>query len=626
MTRFYGAATVRERPPEMAAAKAARSLETAGTAPAARRNARGVVALEAGSEASDLWGDETGFAVVHGAPHVTGDAAFAAAVAQHGIARACALRYAESGPRFLAALQGPFALAVQRADDGRTLLAVDKLGIYSLYYADGAELEFSNKLAALRRVVAARIDPQAVYDYLYFHHVPSPATIYEEIKRLPPAAYLERRGSELRLERYWTLHFEREAESIDFAREKHEFVELLRGAVRRELESHRVVGCFLSGGTDSSTLAGMVTRVGGQPARTYSIGFEQQGFDEMEYARIAVRHFGTKQKEYYLQPADIVSFTPRIAEIYGQPFGNSSAVPTYYCGMMARADGVDTMIAGDGGDELFGGNQRYATQQLFGYYEQVPAALRRYVLEPLAFRTPGAKAIFPLRKLGRYIEQAREPMPGRLQTYNYLDMLGHEAIFEPEFLRRVDTANPKRAFAHAYDRADAHDMLNKIMALDLKFTLTDNDLPKVVESCGAANVGVAFPFLAQEIVDFAARLPAAEKVKRLKLRHFFKEALGDFLPQEIIKKKKHGFGMPFGDWLANYGPLRALALDSMAALKSRGVVRASFIDDLCSTRLRSHPNYYGGFLWILMIFELWAQWDERQTRGQAAPGPAAQGV
>src|SRR6185503_9041872 len=282
---------------------------------------------------------------------------------------------------------------------------VDKLGVYSLFYAAGkGELAFSNKLAALRRVTRAEIDSQAVYDYLYFHHIPSPGTVFKEIRRLPPASYVERRGGEVVLDRYWTLHFAREDERIDFAAAKNEFVELIRGAVRRELESKRELGCFLSGGTDSSTLAGMVTKLGGHPARTYSIGFEQKGFDEMEYARIAVRHFGTRQREYYLQPSDIVSFVPRIAEIYGQPFGNSSAVPTFYCGTMARADGVDTMIAGDGGDELFGGNQRYATQQLFSYYDELPQPLRRYVLEPLAFRTPGAKRILPLRKLARYIE------------------------------------------------------------------------------------------------------------------------------------------------------------------------------------------------------------------------------
>jgi asparagine synthase (glutamine-hydrolysing) len=167
-------------------------------------------------------------------------------------------------------------------------------------------------------------------------------------------------------------------------------------------------------------------------------------------------------------------------------------------------------------------------------------------------------------------------------------------------------------------------MLNKMMALDLKFTLTDNDLPKVVEACAAAGVQVGFPFLHHEVVEFAARLPARQKVSRLRLRYFFKKALGDFLPVEIIRKKKHGFGMPFGDWLLVDKPLRDLAFDSMSTLKGRGIVRAQFIDDLCNARLRSHPNYYGGFMWILMILELWCQWQASQGRrvafARSAPG------
>ncbi len=626
MTQFHGSVTARDAQPEAtpAAAALAHAFATSRAGLLEQRRTRGgLVGLAAAIGPSDLWSDERGFAVVHGAPRVTGNAAFAAAVREHGFARACASEYAGAGPGFLASLQGPFALAIHRGDDDRALLAIDKLGVYSLYYAiSDAELVFSNDLAALRLVAAAKIDPQAVYNYLYFHEIPSPDTIFSGVRRLTPGVFLERRAANHRVEPYWSMRFDRERDRIDFGKERTEFVDLLRGAVRRELEPQRELGCFLSGGTDSSTLAGMVRAVGGQPPRTYSIGFEQKGFDEMEYARIAARHFGTRQREYYLQPRDIVSFAPRIPGIYGQPFGNSSVVPTYYCATMARADGVEALIAGDGGDELFGGNTRYATQQLFSFYTDLPASLRRYVLEPLALRTPGASKIMPLRKLGRYIEQALEPMPGRLQTYNYLNMLGHGVVFEPEFLHSVDTAAPQRAFADVYDRAEARNMLNKMMALDMKFTLADNDLPKVLGACGAAGVTVAFPFLAQELVDFAARLPAAQKVNRLRLRHFFKKALGDFLPVEILRKKKHGFGMPFGDWILVDPALRALALDSMSSLKGRGIVRASFIDDLCNTRLNTHPNYYGGFMWILMILELWLQWNQTH-RTMFEPATAA---
>ena len=617
MTRFLGRVGASAGQGEVAALRAALG---AGAATADARSGRGgTLVLDRTAEPCDVWNDDTTFAVVQGEPRVARNPAFAAAVRELGLARACAAQYTDAGPAFLDALDGPFALAVYVGDDDRALLAIDKIGVCSLYYtAVGKALSFANKLGPLGHLVKRDIDQQSVYDYLYYHHIPTPATIYKGVRRLLPGAYVERRRGALRLDRYWSIRFEREDDAIDFGAEKRAFVEIVRSAVRRELDTSREIGCFLSGGTDSSTLAGMLGAVGGRAARTYSIGFEQQGFDEMEYARIAVRHFGTRQREYYLQPADIVSFAPRIADIYGQPFGNSSAVPTYYCAQMARSDGVERMIAGDGGDELFGGNKRYATQQLFEYYSEVPAPLRRYVLEPLAFRAPGAAAIMPLRKLRRYIEQAVEPMPGRMQSYNYLDRFGHEAIFEPEFVRQVDTTAPARELAEVYAQANARKMLNKMMALDLKITLTDTDLPKVVETCAAAGVGVAFPFLAQEVVDFAARLPAHQKVSRLRLRYFFKEALRDFLPIEIINKKKHGFGMPFGDWLLAAGPLRDLAFDSMSGLKARGIVRSSFVDDLCNVRLREHANYYGGFMWVLMILELWLQWNARQGKALSA--------
>jgi asparagine synthase (glutamine-hydrolysing) len=441
--------------------------------------------------------------------------------------------------------------------------------------------------------------------------IPSPRTAFESVRRLPPSGFLERVRSRDEISEYWQPKFERESGSIRFETEKREFVALLESAVRSELETGGNVGCFLSGGTDSTTLAGMVTRVGSEPARTYSIGFDQAGFDEIEYARIAARHFGTRHKEYYVEAKDIVRVVPRLAEIYGQPFGNSSVVPTFCCAEMARADGVETMIGGDGGDELFGGNQRYATQMLFSYYQSVPAPVRKFVLEPLVFKLPGVGYVPPLRKLGRYIEQAHVPMPERLQTYNHLELMDRSAMFKPEFLESVDTSEPERAAATAYGHTDAKTMLNKMLVLDWKHTLADNDLPKVVGMCDAAGVQVAFPFLRLEIFEFAARLPAAQKVNRLRLRYFFKRALGDFLPIEIIRKKKHGFGMPFGDWIVASGALRDLAFDSLSRFRKRRIVRADFIDELLAVRLAEHANYYGGLIWLFLVLELWLQWHEK---------------
>jgi asparagine synthase (glutamine-hydrolysing) len=546
------------------------------------------------------------------------DAELAAAARERGLASACASAYEREGSRFLAWLTGPFALVIRLDHGDRTLLAVDRLGVASIFYAADAEaLTFSTELPLLFALpgLDPRLDKQAIYDYLYFHVIPSPRTAFASVRRLRPAGFLERVRSRDEIGCYWQPKFERESGSIRFASEKRDFVGLLETAVRSELEDGGAVGCFLSGGTDSSTLAGMVTRVGGEPARTYSIGFDQRGFDEIEYARIAARHFGTRHREYYVDADDIVRIIPRLAEIYGQPFGNSSVVPTFCCAEMARADGVKKMIGGDGGDELFGGNTRYATQLLFSYYQSVPASLRKLVLEPLAFQLPGADRVPPLRKLGRYIEQALVPMPARLQTYNHLKLMDRAAMFEPEFLQCVDTADPERAAASEYQNSNAQTMLNRMLVLDWKHTLADNDLPKVVGMCHAAGVEVAFPFLRSEIFDFAAQLPAAQKVNRLRLRYFFKRALGDFLPIEIVRKKKHGFGMPFGDWIVAPGPLRDLALDGLSGLRRRGIVRADFIDDLVGVRLAEHANYYGGLVWVLLVLEMWLQWNERGYAG-----------
>jgi asparagine synthase (glutamine-hydrolysing) len=370
----------------------------------------------------------------------------------------------------------------------------------------------------------------------------------------------------------------------------------------RETAQDGAVGTFLSGGTDSSTVAGMLGEVTGKPARTYSIGFEAQGYDEMGYARIAARHFGTQHHEYYVTPADVVSAVPRIAEVHDQPFGNSSAVPTYFCAKLARDDGVDVLLGGDGGDELFGGNERYATQYLYSLYSDLPRALRKGLIEPVAFLSP---EIGIAGKAQRYIRNASLPMPARYDHYNLLERLGAGNIFSPEFLASVDAQEPRMMLSHAYDNAQAGSLINRMLALDLRFTLADNDLPKVTRACELAGLDVRFPMLDDAVVSFSSALPPRLKLRGTRLRYFFKESLRGFLPGEIIAKTKHGFGLPLGPWLQTYQPLRQLALDSLSDLKKRGIVRPEFIDELTSRHVETHASYYGTMVWVLMMVEHW---------------------
>jgi len=445
-----------------------------------------------------------------------------------------------------------------------------------------------------------QIRRQALYDYVHFHVIPGPDTVYADRARLEPGTFLTWDGGQRRAAPYWSCEFV-EDEKRAFPALKEEFLALLRKSVADAAE-HGSTGAFLSGGTDSSTVAGMLREVTGEAPRTYSIGFDAEGFDEVGYARIAARRFETRHREYYVTPDDVVSAIPRIAAVHDQPFGNASAVPTYYCAKLARDDGVDTLLGGDGGDELFGGNERYATQYLYSLYSDLPQPLRRAVLEPAVGLLPGVGIVGKAR---RYMAHASLPMPARYDHYNLLQRLGPETVFTSEFLGGVCRAAPAEQVERAYRSSNADSLINRMLALDFKYTLADNDLPKVVRSSELAGVDVRFPLLHDEVVAFSARLAPGLKLRGPRLRYFFKKALRDFLPPEIIAKTKHGFGLPFGRWLHSHEPLRRLAFESLSDLKKRDIVRGEFIDQLTGAHVKSHADYYGTMVWILMMLEQW---------------------
>ena len=325
----------------------------------------------------------------------------------------------------------------------------------------------------------------------------------------------------------------------------------------------------------------------------------------MEYARIAARRFGSEHHEYYVTPDDLVSAIPKVAAHYDQPFGNSSAVPAFYCASMAREDGIGKLLAGDGGDELFGGNSRYVKQRVFALYEGIPGIARLHVIEPMLLQVPGVDKVPLLRKAASYVRQAKMPMPGRMNTYNLLMRIGVETVFTPDFLASVDTAEPEARQRETYESCAAGSLVNRMLAYDWIYTLANNDLPKVCGATELAHVAVGFPLLADELVDFSLRLQPRLKLNGFKLRWFFKEALRGFLPDEIITKKKHGFGLPFGVWAVGHEPLRALAAASLADVVTNGFVRREFVDDLIDKLLPEHPSFYGEMLWILMMLGQW---------------------
>jgi asparagine synthase (glutamine-hydrolysing) len=546
-------------------------------------------------------------AVVCGSPRfLDADCARLASAGQ--LADAWALAFARHGAQAPARVEGGFSVGLV-LPDGQVWLAVDRFAEETICWAGDAQtLRFAERADALAPRGQDAIDPQALHDYLYFHCIPAPRTVFRGVQRLEPGHCLHADGQQVRITPFWTPRFAPAAQS-SFDTAKADFRRLLRDAVARTLEPAGKAACFLSGGTDSSTVAGMIREASGRAAATYSIGFEAQGYDEMAFARIAARHFGTEHHEYYVTPADLVAGIGMVARHYDQPFGNSSALPAYYCAKVARDDGVTRLLAGDGGDELFGGNARYAKQRVFGWYQHVPGPLRGALLEPLLLHTPLGR--LPLLKKGAsYAEQARVPMPERLQQYNLLLRLGPREVLTPGFRARVDESAPLAHQKRIWGLAQAEGELNRTLAYDWRYTLADSDLPKVRGTTQLAGVGVAFPMLDDALLAFSQQLPDDYKLKGLKLRWFFKEALRGFLPDEILVKKKQGFGLPFGVWATQHAGLRALAEDSLRSLATRDIVQPAFIDALLKTHLPAHPGYYGEMVWILMMLEQWLQGRE----------------
>ena len=253
---------------------------------------------------------------------------------------------------------------------------------------------------------------------------------------------------------------------------------------------------------------------------------------------------------------------------------------------------------------LFGGNSRYAKEQVFGWYQHVPGFLQKGLMEPL-LGTRAAAAFALTRKAGSYVEQARVPMPDRLQMYNLIMRLGASEVLTPQLLAQIDIAGPLQLQREVWHAPQGCSHLNQELAYDWRFTLAESDLPKVLGAAGCAGVGVGFPMLDDRLLAFSLKLPTSYKLKGLQLRWFFKEALRGFLPDQIIAKKKQGFGLPFGVWANTNAALKALASNALHDLAARGVVRPDFIKSLLSQRLPEHPGYYGEMVWILQMLEQW---------------------
>ena len=363
-------------------------------------------------------------------------------------------------------------------------------------------------------------------------------------------------------------------------------------------------GCYLSGGTDSSSIVGLLTKINGGPTNTFSIGFTEDHFNELAFARIAAQQFRSSHHELTVRPADALEAIPKIAAIYDEPFGNSSAIPSYCCARFAREQGMSVLLGGDGGDELFGGNERYRTSEMYAAYLKLPAVVRRLAIEPVA---AGLQSIKIMAKVQRHIERAHLPNPDRYAIDRFVQEFPLEEIAGPELPHNGDRLATVRRH---YAAAPASSELNRLLFIDIKMTMGDDDIPKVVRTAELAGINVRFPYLDHVLAELSGRIPSKLKVYRMKQRYIFKLATKDLLPAAILGKRKHGFGIPIGVWLKTDPALRSMSQDVLLDPKTyqRGYFRKQFVQKLIEYLDRDNTpfsRYYGEVLYVLLILELW---------------------
>ena len=517
--------------------------------------------------------------------------------------------YLKFGHSFIDILRGPFAFALWDSREKSLIVATDPFGIRPVVYCKkNADYLAASRISTLciDPTLSQQILPEAIYHYLFFQAVCTPLTIYKEIHKLAPG-----KGHRFTLKSFKEFtHYDIQYHPDESKTEnqwKKEIFDNVRQAVNgfHPLSPYDKTGCFLSGGTDSSTIAGMYTNLSGKPARTFSIGFDDPAYNEMAFAEHAVTAFGTEQHRYFVTPTDTVNLITSLADIYDEPFGNASVVAAYYCALMAKEKGVGWMLGGDGGDEIFGGNERYVTNLVFERYFKIPAPLRRFFLEPVLKLLPKT-GIF--HKASRYIRRANFPNPDRFYSYNLLAETENHDILTSDFMNQVDTnCFINLARQHYHNAAPAH-VTDRLMYLDMKFTITDNDLRKVTQMVEAAGIQVRYPYLDQDLVDFTATIPPALKVKYGKNRYIFKQAMTGFLPDAIIRKSKHGMGLPISNWFRTEKILSELLMDHLysGTPEIYQYIKPQFMDNMLQAFKQDQTTaYYGDTLWVYLILELW---------------------
>ncbi len=515
--------------------------------------------------------------------------------------------YEEMGEDFATRLNGMFAVALWDTKKRKLVLVRDRLGIKPLHYAwqDG-RLYFGSEIKSLLRGgVSREIDLESLSRYFTFEFVPAPDSIFAKIKKIPPGHLMTVKDGRSEIRRYWDVHYA-EGEPVKRSEESwaEEIAARLKESVRMRLLSDVPLGVFLSGGIDSSAVTALMSETAGGRVKTFSIGFKEKTFDELDFARIVADKFGTEHTEFVVDSRQAAGLVPKLMEYLDEPLADASVIPTYVISKLARQH-VTVALAGDGGDELFGGYDTYKAFKVARLYRKIPGFLRRGLIGPAVRLLPASSKRLSFEfKAKKFTTGAEYPPPiaNTLWWGAYTPDL-KARLLAPDLRDRI-APDPFGPIREQDARNHAADPLDRIAYLDLKLYLQDDLLVKVDRMSMANSLEIRTPFLDYTFVEFAATIPSRLKLKGFTSKHILKKALVSRLPAEILAKKKIGFDLPLGPWLRD--ELREFVRDTLSPVRLRrhGFLDEDFVRKVLDEHMAGTHNHRQ-LLWPLVIFQFW---------------------
>ncbi len=516
--------------------------------------------------------------------------------------------YEEWGPDMVKKLRGMFAAAIWDKQAKSLFIFRDRLGIKPLYYTrlPDQSLVFGSEIKTILAYpgISRQINPRALDFFLTLEYIPAPYSIFANIQKLPGGCFLEYSRGKMDIHRYWEISPQHTGSQASLDSLQDEFYELLKESVRMRLLSDVPLGAFLSGGIDSSAIVGLMREAGASPLKTFSIGFEDSTYNELDHARRIARRFDTGHEEFIIRP-DALSLTEKLIRHLDEPLGDFSVFPTYLVSRMAR-EHVKVILSGDGGDEVCGGYEHYQAQKLARSPWLFPVNKMLPFISRLMPPSPKKKGAW--NKLQRY-GQGLELDP-RLRHFRWMTFLSPESkerLYTPDFCEALNGAGPLYRippFSAHFQKAMDFDPQNGELYLDLNTYMPDDILVKVDRMSMAASLETRVPLLDHKVVEFMFRLPGKYKVKGLTTKWFLKKTMERLLPRENIYRKKEGFSIPIKHWLRQ--DLKELMLDELHSEKIRqgGFFRPAEVDNLIRTHLDGSRNN-SHQLWALLVFSIW---------------------